>query len=60
MTYFLCSDNKSDDQMQLICAFIFAYAESKFSNDTAPLYICSAIMSRIVGHKSANKQVDYK
>ena len=36
---YLCSENKDDDQlgatMQLICAYVFAYAKNKFSDDAA-------------------------
>ena len=38
--YYLSSENKEADQLrghvtaQLICAFVFAYAESRFSHDT--------------------------
>ena len=38
--YYLCCENKGADQLrsssaQLICAFIFAYAKSRFSHDSA-------------------------
>ena len=35
--YYLCTENKGADQLrghlQLICAFVFAYAKSRFSHD---------------------------
>ena len=35
--YYPCSENKGADQVtaQLICIFVFAYAKSRFSHDTA-------------------------
>ena len=40
--YYICSENKGADQLrtltpQLICAFAFAYAKSKFSHDAGDL-----------------------
>ena len=33
--YNLCSENKGADPLQPICAFVFAYAKSRFSHDAA-------------------------
>ena len=36
--YYVCSKNKGADvTVQLICAFVFAYAKSRFSHDIAHL-----------------------
>ena len=39
--YYLCSENKSVDQLRgkLICVFVFAYAKSRFSHDAAHMYV---------------------
>ena len=31
--YYLCTENQGAYQPQLICAFVFAYAKSRFSHD---------------------------
>ena len=33
--YYLCSENKGTDKLQLICIFVFAKAKSQFSHDAA-------------------------
>ena len=38
--YYLCSENKGAVTAQLICAFVFAYAKSRFSHDVAQLMFC--------------------
>ena len=43
--YYLCSENKSADQViaQLICPFVLAYAKRRFSYDAAHIYTLKII-----------------
>ena len=66
--YYLCSGNKGADQFaQLICAFVFAYAKSRFSHDATHLkehvniyigfimaHLVSLYLNDLSGHKTLN------
>ena len=59
--YYLCSENKGADQLcgyaKLICAFVFAYAKSRFSHDAAHTIAMDGITSV---HKNTKTSIELK